>query len=197
MLGNYSEKIESHQSPKTLDESQVGLMAIIGGQHQSSSLVGNRVRVNSSQFQEIQTSDPELEIEIIQKSGNRMVGYLVQSKHSIKILKFSENSIKKQTSKTNKITFDSFDKKLNDLCAQLVMTKIDNPRFKSSRSGMNLQRSDNQAPKTIVDHYLEYLIARVKIELLKSKKVNCLEQMLQLEAKNPSDVEAIIGRLPT
>ena len=108
---------------------KIGLLAIIGEQHQPRSYVGNRVKVNSNQFQVLQTTDDEIEIEIIQKSGNILVGYIVQSKQSIQILKFSENSVKK---KSRKSSFDLSDRKLNDLCVQLVMKKIQNPRFKGS-----------------------------------------------------------------
>ena len=46
------------------------MLAIIGEQHQPRSYVGNRVKVNSNQFQVLQSAEDEIEIEIIQKSGN-------------------------------------------------------------------------------------------------------------------------------
>ena len=162
---------------------KIGLLAIIGEQHQPRAYVGNRVKVNSNQFQVLQTSEDEIEIEIIQKSGNILVGYIVQSKQSIQILKFSENSVKK---KSRKSSFDLSDRKLNDLCAQLVMKKIQNPRFKKSSRGARLIQPTQSDKRTIVDHYLEYLVARVKIELLKNAKINCLQLMLNLETSNPS-----------
>ena len=162
---------------------KIGLLAIIGEQNQTRSYVGNRVKVNSSQFQVLQNTDDEIEIEIIQKSGNVLVGYIVQSKQPIKILKFSENSVKK---KSRKSSFELSDRKLKDLCAQLVMKKFQHPRFKKSPRGARLIPPTQSDKRTIVDHYLEYLIARVKIELLKNSKINCLQQMLNLEASNPS-----------
>lgn len=162
---------------------KIGLLAIIGEQHQPRFYVGNRVKVNSNQFQVLQSAEDEIEIEIIQKSGNILVGYIVQSKQSIQILKFSENSVKK---KSRKSSFDLSDRKLNDLCAQLVMKNIQNPRFKKSPRGARLIQPTQSDKRTIVDHYLEYLVARVKIELLKNSKINCLQQMLNLETSNPS-----------
>ena len=158
-------------------------MAIIGEQNQTRSYVGNRVKLNSSQFQVLQTSDDEIEIEIIQKSGNILVGYIVESTQPIKILKFSENSVKKNSRKSS---FELSNRKQMDLCAQLVMKKIQNPRFKKSPRGARLIPPTQSDKRTIVDHYLEYLIARVKIELLKNSKINCLHEMLNLEASNPS-----------
>ena len=143
-------------------------------------------KLNSNQFPVLQTTEDEIEIEIIQKSGNILVGYIVQSKQSIQILKFSENSVKNFTRKSRKSSFDLSDRKLNDLCAQLVMKKIQNPRFKKSSRGARLIQPTQSDKRTIVDHYLEYLVARVKIELLKNSKINCLQQMLNLETSNPS-----------